>query len=67
MLGEAWWRRHWAITRCVEIDIADHLPDSRDLWLRWHRAIGFTDDAYLRSPAGQNLSFNRIVARRVAS
>ena len=62
----AWWRRHWSITRCVEIDVADHLPDGRDLWLRWHRAIGVTDDAYLTSPAGHNLSFNRIVARRVA-
>ena len=60
-----WWRRHWSISRCVEIEVADHLPDSRDLWLRWHRALGFTDDAYLTSPAGYNLSFNRIVARRV--
>ena len=61
-----WWRRHWSITRCVEVDVADHLPDSRELWLRWHHAIGVADDAYLTSPAGQNLSFNRIIARRVA-
>ena len=61
-----WWRRHWSITRCVAVEVADHLPDSRALWLRWHRAIGFADDAYLTSPAGENLSFHRIVARRVA-
>ncbi|MCS6847514.1 MAG: methyltransferase domain-containing protein [Anaerolineae bacterium] len=60
----AWWRRHWEITRCVEVELADDLPQGRELWLRWHAAIGVTDDAYLTSPAGENLTFHRIVGRR---
>jgi cyclopropane fatty-acyl-phospholipid synthase-like methyltransferase len=59
-----WWRRHWAITRCVSVEVADPLPEGRELWMRWHQAIGFTDDAWLTSPAGENLGFHRIVARR---
>jgi SAM-dependent methyltransferase len=61
----AWWRHHWTITRCVEVEVADNLPEGRDLWLRWHQAIGVTDDLYLTSPAGENLTFNRIVGRRI--
>jgi cyclopropane fatty-acyl-phospholipid synthase-like methyltransferase len=60
----AWWRHHWAITQCVEVEVADNLPDGRDLWLRWNRAMGVTDDLYLTSPAGENLTFNRIIGRR---
>jgi SAM-dependent methyltransferase len=61
----AWWRQHWAITRCVEVEVADDLPAGRELWLRWHRAIGVTDDVYLTSPAGENLTFNRIIGQRI--
>ncbi|MFN8512016.1 MAG: methyltransferase domain-containing protein [Chloroflexia bacterium] len=61
----AWWRRHWAITRCVEVEVADDLSGSLDLWRRWNRATGETGDDYLRSPAAENLSIHRIVARRV--
>jgi SAM-dependent methyltransferase len=61
----AWWRHHWTITRCVEVEMADDLPEGRDLWLRWHQAIGVTDDLYLTSPAGENLTFNRIIGRRI--
>ncbi|MCS6825637.1 MAG: methyltransferase domain-containing protein [Caldilinea sp.] len=60
-----WWRRHWAITRRVAVETADDLPHSRDLWLYWHRLTGAVDDAYLTSPAGENLTFHRLVARRV--
>jgi cyclopropane fatty-acyl-phospholipid synthase-like methyltransferase len=61
-----WWRRHWSVTRCVEVEAADNLPGSRELWLRWNRAIGFSEDTYLTSSAGENLAFHRIVARRTA-
>lgn len=61
-----WWRRHWTVTRCVTVEAAEHLPGGRDLWMRWHHAIGVTDDVYLSSPAGENLGFNRVVARRTA-
>lgn len=61
----AWWRHHWAITRMVEVEVADDLPNGRELWLRWNQASGVTDDLYLTSAAGENLTFNRIVGRRV--
>jgi cyclopropane fatty-acyl-phospholipid synthase-like methyltransferase len=61
----AWWRHHWTISRCVEVEVADNLPNGRELWLQWHRAIGVTDDEYLTSPAGENLTFNRIIGRRI--
>jgi cyclopropane fatty-acyl-phospholipid synthase-like methyltransferase len=60
-----WWRRHWAITRCVKVEVAEDLPDSHALWLRWRQATGKTGDTYLTSAAGENLSLHRIVARRV--
>lgn len=61
----AWWRLHWAITRHVAVEVADDLPDGRALWVQWHQATGVTDDLYLTSPAGENLTFNRIVGRRL--
>jgi SAM-dependent methyltransferase len=61
----AWWRHHWTITRWVEVEVADNLPQGRNLWLRWHQAIGVTDDVYLTSPAGENLTFHRIIGRRI--
>jgi cyclopropane fatty-acyl-phospholipid synthase-like methyltransferase len=60
-----WWRRHWSMTRCVSVQVADHLPEGRQLWMRWHRAIGFTEDEWLSSRAGELLGFNRIVGCRV--
>ena len=59
-----WWRRHWSISRCVEVAVAEQMESGRELWLRWNDAIGETDDAYLRSEAGENLGFHRVVATR---
>jgi cyclopropane fatty-acyl-phospholipid synthase-like methyltransferase len=61
----AWWRHHWTITRHVAVEVADNLPNGRDLWLRWNQAVGERDDHYLTSPAGENLTFHRIVGRRI--
>jgi len=58
-----WWRKHWALSRCVNVEIADQLPNARDLWLRWHAAAGVTDDLYLTSEAGRNLGIHRVVGR----
>lgn len=59
-----WWRSHWSLPSCVEVQCADELTDGRDLWLLWHRITGATNDEYLTSSAGENLGFHRVVARR---
>lgn len=61
----AWWRHHWTVTRCVAVEVADNLPNGRELWLRWHQAIGETNDVYLTSPVGENLTFHRLIGRRI--
>jgi SAM-dependent methyltransferase len=60
-----WWRKQWTLSRCVTVEVADQLPDGRDLWMRWNRAVGVTDDAYLTSETGKNLGIHRVVGRRV--
>ncbi len=60
-----WWRRHWTISRCVTVEVADQLPQGHELWMRWHQALGETNDAYLTGPAGANLGLHRIVGRRI--
>ena len=59
-----WWRNHWSLPRCVDVECADELERGRELWLRWHQITGATNDEYLTSEAGENLGFHRIVARR---
>lgn len=61
----AWWRQHWTITRCVAVETGDNLAEGRELWLYWNRLSGATDDTYLTSSAGANLTFHRIIARRI--
>ncbi len=60
-----WWRRHWSITRCVDVEVADRLQNGRDFWLLWHKATGFTDDEWLTSSTGENLGFHRVIGRRI--
>ncbi len=59
-----WWRRHWSLPRCVEVECADEFPDGRDLWLHWHEITGASGNEYLTSSAGENLGFHRVVARK---
>ena len=58
-----WWRRHWSLSQCVDVECADELPNGRDLWLHWHQITGASGDDYLTSRAGENLGFHRVVAR----
>lgn len=60
----AWWRRHWSITRLVDVEVADRLPDGHDLWLLWDEVCGYTRNAYMTEPGGDNLGFTRVVAAR---
>ena len=61
-----WWRDLWSKTGSVEVEVAEPMPDGRDLWLLWNKALGVTDDDWLTSLAGENLGFHRLVARRVS-
>jgi cyclopropane fatty-acyl-phospholipid synthase-like methyltransferase len=60
-----WWRQLWSISRLVEVTAAENHPNGRELWLRWNRAVGEKDDGYLTSKAGENLTFHRLVGRRI--
>lgn len=62
-----WWRRHWAITRCVEVEVADRLPAGRDLWMLWDQVTGYAEKAHFIGPGGDNLGFTRVVARKTGS
>jgi SAM-dependent methyltransferase len=68
-----WWRRHWADTGLVEIELADTLPDGWKHWLQWERALEQTDKNPFPSDAeaieadgGEHMGFVRIVARRTS-
>ena len=65
-----WWRRHWAQTGLVEVELCDTMPDGGLVWLRWsdaRDAAGATkrgsDSDMLRADDGQYLGFVRMVAR----
>jgi cyclopropane fatty-acyl-phospholipid synthase-like methyltransferase len=67
----AWWRRHWEKTRLVKVTTADSISQGWELWLRWQEVRykwGFPYDynemEMVRSDAGQNLGFTRLVATK---
>jgi SAM-dependent methyltransferase len=70
----AWWRRHWAQTQLVDIEVADTQPDGWRHWLQFGRAAKAAgserwDDeiAALEADEGRYLGFVRLVARRRGS
>jgi SAM-dependent methyltransferase len=67
-----WWKRHWERSGRVEVERADLLPDGWREWLLWQEVsleLGQEEDpneiAMVRSDAGRNLGFTRVVARKV--
>ena len=46
----AWWHRHWALSRALDVVVADDLPRAREHWLAWNRILGDNYDACLRAP-----------------
>jgi SAM-dependent methyltransferase len=76
----AWWRRQWERTDAVDVDLADFLPDGRDLWMRWGQVLRdanitvedgvprpteeVDDLALLESDTTGLLGFTRVVGRR---
>jgi hypothetical protein len=69
-----WWRKHWAKTGLVEIEVAGHMVDGWQLWAEWDECraevgagLGGSSAAWaemLRLDAGQTFAFTRVVARR---
>lgn len=63
----AWWRRHWARTGIVTVEIADTMPDGWRRWLDWHRVVAPDNVAEIKAveaDAGRYLGYMRVVARR---
>jgi cyclopropane fatty-acyl-phospholipid synthase-like methyltransferase len=75
----AWWRNHWGRTGLVDVEVADLVPNGWRLWADSDEAsleLGFVPPEFaehvpqmietLRTDAGSNLGFTRVVARRKA-
>jgi SAM-dependent methyltransferase len=65
----AWWRRHWARTGILDVEVADALPDGWRYWVDWLRVIApdnTTEIRALEADAGAYLGYVRAVGRRRA-
>lgn len=72
-----WWAWHWRKMDCVTVETADFLPDGWKDWRLWSEVTldsGYVPKQFqdwvpreaemLRTDAGRNLGFTRVVARR---
>lgn len=67
-----WWRHHWTKSGKVEVEHADIPPDGWKHWVKFYKVFiehlqddcGKRDLEQLHSPAGANIGFSRVVARR---
>jgi SAM-dependent methyltransferase len=74
--GPGWWRRHWAGTGLVDIEVADSLDDGWRLWAEWNEccaeagaglgggSAAAREAEMLRLDHGQVFALTRVVARR---
>jgi cyclopropane fatty-acyl-phospholipid synthase-like methyltransferase len=63
----SWWRRHWARTGILDVQVSDSMPDGWQLWLDWHKTIApdnHTEIAALEADRGKYLGYVRVVGRR---
>lgn len=62
-----WWRRHWAKTGIVDVEVADSMDDGWRVWLDWHKAE-YSDNAAeigaLEADRGDFIGYVRCVGRR---
>jgi SAM-dependent methyltransferase len=64
-----WWRRHWARTGIVDVEVADAMPDGWRFWRDWLAlaAPGNTGElAVLDADAGRYMGYVRAIGRRRA-
>lgn len=65
-----WWRRHWARTGILDIEVADTLAEGWRCWLEW---LGTTfpentvEIQALEADQGRHLGYVRVVGRRSAT
>jgi hypothetical protein len=63
----AWWRRHWARTGILDVEVADTLPDGWQFWRDWLKRVApdnATEIGALEADAGSHLGYVRVVGRR---
>lgn len=67
----AWWKKMWARTGAVEVDIADSLPDGWNVWITWETAAKESglgerhgDIDLLTADGGEYFRFTRVIAHR---
>jgi SAM-dependent methyltransferase len=63
----AWWRRHWARTGILRVELADDMPDGWQFWLDWQRAVSpenATEIEAIEADRGKYLGYIRVVGRR---
>jgi cyclopropane fatty-acyl-phospholipid synthase-like methyltransferase len=67
----AWWAALWQRSEAVEVQVADTMPQGHDVWLHWDKTLEGAGvlqrdgDVGLLEADGGNLTFTRVVARRL--
>ena len=65
-----WWRRHWARSGILDVEIADTLSEGWRYWRDWIQLVAPENDVEIRAvddDAGRYLGYIRVVARRRAN
>src|SRR5262245_34092163 len=63
----SWWRRHWARTGIMDIELADTMPDGWQLWLDWHAIVAPDNEVEIKAleaDRGNYIGYARVVGRR---
>jgi len=67
----AWWARLWRLSKHIDVEASDLLPNGFDMWLHWEKAMsalkggeGNESLALLEADKGEYFSFARIVGRK---
>jgi SAM-dependent methyltransferase len=63
----AWWRRHWERGGCVEVAVADTLPEGWRYWRDWLGLVSPENERELRAldtDAGQHCGYIRVIGHQ---
>jgi cyclopropane fatty-acyl-phospholipid synthase-like methyltransferase len=69
--GPDWWKDLWQRSTTVAVETADVMPHGHEVWLRWDQTLKQAGvlkrngDVALLEADGGNLTFTRVVARKV--